>query len=92
MEKLSYFFCYFAIISLFSIIITLFDKHQARKNKFRIPELVLFFIAAIGGAFAMLLTMKIIHHKTSHKRFMLGLPLFIIIQVFLFIFMFVSLL
>lgn len=34
-----------------------------------------------GGALAEYLTMKAIRHKTLHKKFMIGLPLFILIHV-----------
>ncbi len=34
----------------------------------------------VGGALLEFLTMKIIRHKTRHKKFMIGLPVMIIIQ------------
>lgn len=36
--------------------------------------------AALGGAAAMYVTMKAIRHKTLHKKFMVGLPVFIILH------------
>ena len=77
----------YILIGLASIIITAYDKAAAKKRKRRIPEQVLFFWAGIGGALPMLLTMKIINHKTRHKRFMLGLPAIIIAHTVLAIFL-----
>lgn len=72
--------CWFAVISLLSVILTVSDKNRARKGKWRIPEHTLFAAAILGGAAAMYATMRKIHHKTRHKRFMIGLPLIIILQ------------
>jgi uncharacterized membrane protein YsdA (DUF1294 family) len=46
-----------------------------------VPENTLFFIAFVGGAAAMLLTMLLVRHKTRHARFMVGLPLVLAVQV-----------
>ena len=77
----------YILFGLASIIITAYDKAAAKKRKRRIPEQVIFFWAGIGGALPMLLTMKIINHKTRHKRFMLGLPAIIIAHTVLAIFL-----
>lgn len=31
----------------------------------------------------MYITMKLIHHKTRHKKFMIGIPIFIGVHIFL---------
>ena len=75
---------YLAAISVLSVAITVYDKIAASKlPRNRVPERVLFFWAAMGGAVAMLLTMHLIRHKTLHKRFMIGLPLMILGQIVL---------
>lgn len=74
-------YIYFAIISIIAIIITIYDKHLAKKEKFRIPEKRLFITAILGGSVAMYCTMCIIRHKTKHKRFMIGLPLIMLLQI-----------
>lgn len=73
-------FIYFSFISIFAVIITIIDKRNAIKNKRRIPEDFLLTIGLIGGALAEFITMKVIHHKTRHKKFMIGLPIEIIVQ------------
>ena len=72
---------YIAIVSLISIIITIYDKKIAGKGKRRVPEATLLMWSALGGSIAMLLTMFSIRHKTQHKKFMIGIPLIIILQV-----------
>ncbi|MCH5349798.1 MAG: DUF1294 domain-containing protein [Oscillospiraceae bacterium] len=78
---MKYFMIYLMIISIIAVIMTVSDKTKARKHKRRIPEKTLFLTAALGGSAAMYLTMLTIRHKTKHKRFMIGLPLIIILQI-----------
>lgn len=81
---------YWIIISTVSVIITIKDKKAAIKHKWRIPEATLMLFGFFGGAEAMLLTMKIIRHKTKHLKFMLGLPAEIILHIALILFVFYS--
>ena len=79
---MKYFSVYFAVISIITAIVTFYDKKAAKKwTKHRIPEKVLFLLALIGGSVAEYLIMLKIRHKTKHKRFMIGLPLIIVLQV-----------
>ena len=66
--------CWFAVISLVGIILTVYDKRIAGSGKRRIPEATLMTVGLLGAAGPMYLTMKKIRHKTKHKKFMLGLP------------------
>lgn len=82
MEKyLPFILLYFAVISLVTAIVTAIDKYKAKKGAFRISEATLFVLAALGGSLSEYLTMKAIRHKTLHKRFMIGLPLIMILQL-----------
>ena len=74
---------YVAVISILSIIITIYDKKIAGTGVRRIPEKTLLVFSAIGGSVAMLLTMFAIRHKTQHKKFMIGIPLIMIVQAVL---------
>jgi len=76
---------YFSLISLIAIVVTICDKRAAIRHKRRVSEKALFFLALIGGAAGMFMTMLLIRHKTKHKRFMLGLPIIIIVQLFMLI-------
>ena len=77
---------YLLFINIVSVIFCVADKKSAIKNTRRISEKSLFTLALLGGALAMYLTMLKIRHKTLHKRFMIGLPLIIILQITLFLF------
>ena len=74
---------YFLSISFYSAALTCTDKRLAVKGGRRIPEKKLFGAALLGGGAAMYITMRIIRHKTLHKRFMIGLPLIICVQTVL---------
>lgn len=81
---LKYFLYYFAIISIVAFCYTLYDKKLAkRRSHKRVPELTLMFIGAIGGATSMFITMLVIRHKTKHKKFMIGLPIMIVVHAVL---------
>lgn len=73
---------YIAIISLISIIVCVYDKGISKKNRveLRIPEAVLLLLSALGGSVAMFVTMLLIRHKTKHVKFMLGIPIIMILQ------------
>ncbi len=74
---------YLAWINLISICVTLWDKWAARRHLRRIPESVLLLLGLLGGSFGMYLAMKAIRHKTLHKKFMIGLPLLMALQILL---------
>jgi len=65
---------YFAAISLLAVILTVHDKRAARQHKWRVRESTLLLIAALGGSVAMLVTMRVIRHKTKKAKFMAGIP------------------
>ena len=73
---------YLIVISIISIIVCIYDKKISKKNKvqLRIPEKVLLLLSALGGSVAMFITMLIFRHKTKHIKFMLGIPIIIVIQ------------
>ncbi len=73
-------FTYIAAVSLAAVIMTVRDKSAAKRHKRRVPEKTLFITAAQGGSAAMLAAMVAIRHKTKHKRFMIGLPIIILLQ------------
>ena len=75
---------YWAVISLISIIVCIYDKYAAKsKPKSRVRESTLFILSALGGGIAMFITMLIIRHKTKHKSFMIGIPLIILLHIVL---------
>jgi len=72
---------YIVAISIISIIVCCYDKIAAKHmTKHRTRESTLLLLSALGGSVAMLATMLIIRHKTKHVKFMLGIPLIILLQ------------
>ena len=57
------------------------DKWKAKRSKWRIPETTLSGMAVIGGSIGAWLGMRVWHHKTMHKKFQLGIPLIIVAQI-----------
>lgn len=73
--------CWFAVISLVGVILTVYDKRIAGSGKRRVPEATLMAVGLLGAAGPMYLTMKKIRHKTKHKKFMLGLPAEVLLHI-----------
>ena len=74
---------FIGIISIFSIVVCVYDKIISKKNRveLRIPEKTLLILSALGGSLAMYITMQIIHHKTKHAKFMIGIPVIMACQI-----------
>lgn len=72
---------YFAVINAIAIIAYSWDKLCAIRKWWRVPELTLLGLAAIGGSVGALVAMKLFHHKTLHLKFKYGVPLILALQV-----------
>lgn len=77
---------YLAAINVVSFFTYGIDKLKARKDKWRIPEATLLWMAVLGGSIGAWLGMKAWHHKTLHKKFKFGVPAILIIQLALALF------
>lgn len=72
---------YLGVISGIAVFLTVFDKWKAQRGKWRIPEATLLLFSALGGSLAMLITMRCIHHKTRKPKFMVGIPVILVLQL-----------
>lgn len=72
---------YLTIINLIGFFSMGIDKYKAIHHKWRIPENTLFLIAIIGGSIGSILGMQLFRHKTKHPRFVIGMPVILILQV-----------
>lgn len=77
---------YLLIISIISCFITIYDKHCAIIGKWRVKEFTLILLSIMGGSMFMYLTMLAIRHKTRKPKFMIGIPIIILCQILIFIF------
>ena len=73
--------CYLPAVNIVTFLLYGVDKYTAKKNKWRISEATLLTMAAIGGSIGAWVGMRIWHHKTMHKKFKYGIPIIIIMQV-----------
>lgn len=78
---------YLIIINIIGFILILADKIKACKNKWRIKEHTLLFISIIGGSIGELLSMLLFHHKTKKNKFIIFIPLLIIIQLIIYLYL-----
>lgn len=82
------FIVYLLIINLIGFFIMFIDKSRAIHKEWRVPEKTLIGISLIGGSIGMLAGMSTFRHKTKHKKFTLGVPFILTIQIILAIYFF----
>ena len=81
------FIIYLLIINIIAFFTMLIDKKRAKKNKWRISEPTLLGLALFGGSIGSILGMHLFRHKTKKKRFTIGLPVILILQIFIIVLM-----
>ena len=72
---------YLLIINAVGFLFMFIDKQKAKKKKWRIPEATLMGIAAVGGSIGSLMGIYTLRHKTLHKKFNIGIPAILILQI-----------
>ncbi len=75
------FLIYLLLINAAAFLLMLADKQKARKKKWRIPEATLFLFAFLGGSLGSLAGMYTFRHKTRHKKFTIGIPVILAVQI-----------
>ena len=78
-----YILIYLIIINFVTFIVFVLDKICAIKKKWRYKEVYLLGMCFVGGAIGGFLAMYLFRHKTKKKVFVIGLPLIIIIHLFI---------
>ena len=78
---------YLLAINIVSFFLYGIDKYKAKKGKWRVSEATLLMMAVIGGSIGAWAGMRLWHHKTMHKKFKYGIPIIIILQVCLVVYL-----
>ena len=78
---------YLLAINAIAFIMYGIDKYKAKKAKWRISEATLLLLAVLGGSIGAWAGMRLWHHKTMHKKFKYGIPLIIIMQIALVVYL-----
>lgn len=72
---------YLGIINVIAFLIYGLDKRKAVKNKWRISENLLLFIAFLGGGVGSVFGMWFFRHKTQKTKFRIGIPLLALLSI-----------
>ena len=81
---------YLLAVNITSFLLYGIDKYKAKKGRWRISEATLLLMAVIGGSIGAWVGMRIWHHKTMHKMFKYGIPVIIIFQVALAVYLLIN--
>jgi len=65
------------------------DKYKATHKKWRIPEATLIG-AAVFGVLGALLGMKVFHHKTKKPKFYITVPVILVVEIVLAVYLFIT--
>lgn len=80
-------YAYLLLVNAAGLLIMRYDKQQSRKNRWRIREATLMWFAAVGGSIGIYAGMQLFHHKTLHPKFSIGVPIILVLQVLLLVFL-----
>lgn len=78
---------YFTGVNIVSFFLVWLDKRKAIKHEHRVPERTFWTLAVLGGAIGTYAAMQHFRHKTKHKSFMIGIPIIMVFNVILFIYL-----
>lgn len=78
---ITYLLWYLAAVNLVTFTVYGVDKAKARRGAWRVPEKTLFLLLLLGGSVGALLGMLVFRHKTKHWYFVWGIPLILLAQI-----------
>ena len=81
---------YLLIVNALGLLLMIVDKNRARKRLRRISENNLFTVAILGGSLGSIIGMQMMHHKTRHRKFTIGMPVILVCQMALLLFYFLK--
>lgn len=78
---------YLVIINIIGFCLMFIDKKKAENGEWRIPEKTLFLATLLGGGIGTISGMYVFRHKTKKLKFTIGLPVILILEVVLAIYL-----
>lgn len=78
---------YLVVMNVLGVAVMWSDKRRARLHRWRIPEKVLFGVSLLGGSAGTWAGMYLFCHKTKHWYFVVGMPLILVCQAALAIYL-----
>ena len=78
---ITYLLWYLAAVNIVTFTVYGVDKAKARRGAWRVPEKTLFLLPLLGGSVGALLGMLVFRHKTKHWYFVWGIPLILLAQI-----------
>ena len=89
-QNISNILIYLLVINLIGFFSMAIDKFKAKNQMWRTKEQTLFIIAMIGGSIGSIAGMYTFRHKTKHPNFTIGMPVILITQIVLVIYMIIN--
>ena len=72
---------YLLVINILAFVCYGLDKLKAKRNARRISERALLLLALVGGSVGAWLGMLVWRHKTKHAIFSVGVPVMLLLQI-----------
>ena len=86
MNFVKFIIIYLIVINILGFFVMWLDKHKAKMGNRRIPENTLFAFTILGGGIGTIAGIYVFHHKTQKKKFTVGMPLILILEILIFIY------
>ena len=87
MDGMKLFAIYLVVMNVLGVAVMWSDKRRARLHRWRIPEKVLFGVSLLGGSAGTWAGMYLFRHKTKHWYFVVGMPLILVCEAALAIYL-----
>lgn len=81
---------YLVVINILGFLIMGLDKWKAKNEKWRIPENTLLLFTILGGGIGTISGMHIFRHKTKKAKFTVGMPAILVLEIALFIYLYIT--
>ena len=69
------------VLSIVALLLFIIDKNLARRGAWRISEAALWFFTVFFGGVGSFVGMHLMHHKTRHTNFRIGVPICALLQL-----------